>query len=442
MVIRIGCGSGGEPDQPAPARDLAERGDIQYLCFESLAERTLAQRHVASLSGEAPGYSEKLEMRFAAVLPPCHARGIRIITNMGSADPLAAGHATARLARKLGVDVKIAVIEGDDVTRLVTPDTLLPEIGKTVSEFGQPMVAANAYIGAEPIVEALKAGAHIVIGGRISDSALFLAPIMYEYNIAADDWNLIARGVVVGHLLECSTQITGGYFADPGFKDVPGIGNLGFPIAEVYPDISAVISKLDDAGGCVTELTVKEQLMYEVHDPRAYLTPDVIADFSTVTIEAVGRDRVRIAGATGRRRPEMLKAQVGFEGGYLGEGEIGYSGPGAQERAELARSIIRERIIERGGYEGTVRLDLIGVNSLHASAVKRVSDSQDVRLRAALRSPDRRWAEQLVSDVESLWMSGPAGGGGFRGRIISSVVTQATYLPRDLVETKLTYLET
>lgn len=442
MVLRIGCGSGGEPDQPGPARDLAERGDIHYLCFESLAERTLAQHHAAALSRESPPYSAKLEARFNAVLPACRERGIRIITNMGSADPLAAGHATVALARKLGLKIKVAVIEGDDVTRLIRPDTPLPEICSTVSEFGQPLVSANAYIGAEPIAEALEAGADIVIGGRISDSALFLAPIMHEYKIAADDWDMLARGVVVGHLMECSTQVTGGYFADPGFKDVPDIDNLGFPIAEVSPDVSAVITKLADVGGCVTELTVKEQLMYEVHDPRAYVTPDVIADFSSVTVDLVGKDRVRVAGARGRKRPDMLKVQVGFEGGFLGEGEIGYSGPGAQQRAELARSIIYKRIVERGGYEGAVRLDVIGVNSLHATAVKRTTDTQDVRLRAALRSPDRRWAERIVGDVESLWMGGPAGGGGFRGRITSSVVTQPTYVARELVKTKLTHLET
>ncbi|TWG96407.1 uncharacterized protein DUF1446 [Mesorhizobium sp. J18] len=441
MALRIGCGSGGEPDQPGPARDLVERGNLDYLCFESLAERTLAQGHVAARSA-SPGYSRKLETRFRAVLTGCHDQGIRIITNMGSADPLGAGHATADLARSLGLKLKIAVIEGDDVRQLISGDTPLEGVGGTVAGFGKPLVSANAYIGAEPIVEALHAGADIVVGGRISDSALFLAPIMHELDIALDNWDRIAKGILVGHLLECSTQVTGGYFADPGYKDVPDIDDLGYPIAEVQPDGSAVITKLPDVGGCVTELTVKEQLLYEVHDPSAYLTPDVSADFSRVTIQSVGKDRVRVDGAAGRQRPDRLKVQVGFEGGYLGEGEIGYAGPGARQRAELARDMIHRRIVERGGFQGDLRLDLIGVNSIHATAVERSSDTQDVRLRAALRSRDRQWADRLVADVESLWMGGPAGGGGFRGRVTETVVSQPTYIDRELVQTRVTYIET
>lgn len=428
MPLRIGCGSGGAPDRVAPAEDLARRGQLDYLCFESLAERTLAQGHVARRAGGA-GYSSKLEARFRAVLPHCARNATRILTNMGAADPQGAGEATARLAKEMGLRLKIAVIEGDDVLHLITPETELPETGGTVASFGRTPIAANAYIGYEALAEALADGADVVIAGRVSDSSLFLAPIAHELGIAADDWTMLARGAVVGHLLECSTHVTGGYFADPGYKDVPGLDNLGYPLAEVDADGSAVITKLDGTGGCVTPMTVKEQLLYEVHDPAAYQTPDVSADFSTVRIAAEAADRVRVSGASGRPRPERLKALVGFDGGFLAEGEISYAGPGAVERARLAAEIVRRRMIERNGFNGELRIDLIGAASLHASAGLQ-SDSQDIRLRGALRSMERKWADLLLEEVECLWMGGPAGGGGFRGRITPSVITQPTFLNR------------
>lgn len=438
MPLRIGCGSGGAPDRVAPAEDLAQRGRLDYLCFESLAERTLAQGHVSRLSGGA-GYSPKLEARFRAVLPHCVRNGTRVLTNMGAADPKGAGEATARLAKELGLSLKIAVVTGDDVLSLITPETQLPETGGTVSSFGREPIAANAYIGYEALAEALSEGADVVIAGRVSDSSLFLAPIAHELRIAPDDWTMLARGALVGHLLECSTQVTGGYFADPGYKDVPGLDNLGYPLAEVADDGSAVITKLDGTGGCVTPMTVKEQLLYEVHDPSAYLTPDVSADFSTVRITVDGPDRVRVSEASGRARPDQLKALVGFDGGFLGEGEIGYAGPGALDRAWLAAEVVRKRMIERNGFNGELRLDLIGAASLHATAGM-LSQSEDIRLRGALRSLDRKWADLLLEEIESLWMGGPAGGGGFRGRVTPSVITQPTFVNRADVRCAVTWI--
>ncbi|WP_339948066.1 acyclic terpene utilization AtuA family protein [uncultured Albimonas sp.] len=439
MTLRIGCGSGGAPDRVAPALALAERGELDFLCFESLAERTLAMGHVAKRSGRAPGHCPKLEARMRAVLPACAAQGVRIVTNMGGADPRAAGETTARIARELGLRLRVAVIEGDDVLPLVGPETRLPETGERVGDFGPP-VAANAYIGHEPLVEALDGGADVVIAGRAADPSLFLAPFVHANGVAPDDWARLGAGTLAGHLLECSTQVTGGYFADPGVKDVPGIEDLGYPIAEMSPDGSAVITKLPGTGGLVAPLTVKEQMLYEVHDPAAYLTPDVTADFSTTRIEAVGPDRVRVSGAGGRARPQTLKALVAFDGGYLAEGEISWAGPGAQARGELAREIVRRRMVERFGFDGPLRLELIGVASLHLDGGRAEQGSQDVRLRGALRSHDRAWAERLLEEIEGLWMAGPAGGGGFRGRITESVFTRAIHIDRALVPTRVNWI--
>ena len=217
----------------------------------------------------------------------------------------------------------------------------IAETGVPVRALGDALVSANAYIGAEPIVLALAAGADVVITGRAADPSLFVAPLVREFGWAVDDWPMLGRGTLVGHLLECAGQITGGYFADPGIKDVPSLDRLGFPLAEVAADGSAVITKVAGSGGAITLATCKEQLLYEVHDPARYVTPDVVADFSGVSLLADGPDRVRVDGATGRARPGLLKVAVGYRDGYIGEGQISYAGAGAA-RAGVARAVDRD----------------------------------------------------------------------------------------------------
>jgi hypothetical protein len=241
--------------------------------------------------------------------------------------------------------------------------------------------------------------------------------------------------------MECAAQITGGYFADPGFKDVPNLAYVGFPIAEVAADGRAMITKLADAGGMVSARTVKEQLLYEVHDPAAYMTPDVVADFSRVDIREDGADRVAVGGASGRPRPARLKVTVAFDGGLLAEAGISYAGPGAQARAELAGAIVTERMIALHGCNAPLRIDLIGVGALHGTALEYPSDAQDVRLRAALRADSRDQAELLLWEVESLLCCGPAGGGGYRGRITPSVITHSAYVDRAQVQPRIEIIE-
>ena len=273
------------------------------------------------------------------------------------------------MARDLGLHgLKIAALEGDDVSALIGPDTPLPDSGLTVGEVGRPLVGANAYLGADALLPALDAGADVVITGRVADPSLFLAPLRHAFGWADDDWPMLGAGTLVGHLMECAAQITGGYFADPGYKDVPNLAYVGFPIAEVAADGRAVITKLADAGGLVSERTVKEQLLYEVHDPAAYVTPDVVADFSRVQIGEDGPDRVAVGGAHGRPRPEQLKVTVAFDGGLLAEAGISYAGPGAKARAELAGAIVEERMLGLHGCNAPLRIDLIGVDALHATA--------------------------------------------------------------------------
>lgn len=446
MTMRIGAGAGFSGDRIGPARDLAERGALDCLGFECLAERTLAFGHLQRLADPQKGYHQLIEKRLEAVLAACVANGTTIITNMGVANPRAAGRVVLALAQRLGLRIRIAVVEGDDLTSTITPSTQLPELGKSVGEHGLRVVGANVYLGVEAMLPALDLEPHIVITGRVADPSLFLAPLAHRYGWALDDWARLGAGTSIGHLLECTMQVTGGYFADPPYKSVADLANLGFPYAEVEADGSGVITKLDGTGGLVSELTVKEQLLYEVHDPAAYLTPDVTADFSNAQVDRVGRDRVRVRNVSGRARPETLKALIGFDGGFLAEAEFSYAGAGAARRGAIAREIVAERMREVHGNHETLRLDLIGVNALHANAVTRAvemgaAEPQDVRLRAAMRTADRAMAETLLQEVESLWLGGPAGGGGYRGTITPAVTTQAFYVDRASIRASVELLQ-
>jgi hypothetical protein len=290
----------------------------------------------------------------------------------------------------------------------------------------------NAYLGADAILPALEAGADVVIGGRLADPSMFLAPLMHRYGWRDDA--LLGAGTLVGHLLECGMQVTGGYFADPGVKDVPDLAQCGYPIADVAADGTAVITKLPGTGGRVSEATVKEQLMYEVHDPAAYLTPDVTADFSRVRVAADGPDRVRVSRAAGRARPAQLKVTVGFDAGYLAEAGVSYAGPAAANRGQVAAGIVRERLTAALEPASRLRVDLIGASSLFATAGLTSTGSEDVRLHAALRTLNRDEAELMLWEVESLLCCGPAGGGGFRGAITPAVMTKSVLVGRDLVK--------
>src|SRR4051794_27659982 len=271
-TIRIGSGAGYSGDRIEPALELAEKGEIDYLVFECLGERTVALAQQARMKNPDGGYDPLLDERMRAVLPVCAARGIKIVTNMGAANPVAAARKTAEIAKALGLSsLKIAAVTGDDVLDVCKDgDLQIMEFDGTVKQLGNRLLSANAYLGAEPIADALSAGADIVITGRASDPALFLAPMIDAFGWAMDDWNLLGQGTVAGHLLECAGQITGGYFADPGYKDISDLARLGIPIGEVGEDGSLVITKVAGSGGAVTAQTCKEQLLYEVHDPTKY----------------------------------------------------------------------------------------------------------------------------------------------------------------------------
>ncbi|HWJ55852.1 MAG TPA: acyclic terpene utilization AtuA family protein [Vicinamibacterales bacterium] len=361
--IRIGCGAGYSGDRIEPAVELAEQGRLDYLVFECLAERTIALAQLRKAHDPAAGYDPLLAERMRAVLPACAAGGVTIVTNMGAANPAAAAAVVRGVARELGLaGLPVAAITGDDVLDVVTGGGFtIDETGAPVESLGDALVSANAYIGAAPIVEALGQGARVVVTGRAADPSLFVGPLRHAFGWTADDWPLLGRATAVGHLLECAGQVTGGYFADPGRTDVAGLARLGFPIAEVAADGRAVVTKVPGSGGAVTIATCSEQLLYEIGDPAAYVTPDVVADFSGVELALDGADRVRVRGATGHPAPPTLKVALGHRDGFIGDGQISYGGSGAIARARLAATIVTERLRIVGVRPDALRCDLIGL---------------------------------------------------------------------------------
>jgi hypothetical protein len=315
------------------------------------------------------------------------------------------------------------------------------EFDGTIKQLGNRLLSANAYLGAEPIADALAGGADIVITGRASDPALFLAPMIHAFGWAMDDWNLLGQGTVAGHLLECAGQITGGYFADPGYKDVLDLARLGFPIGEVGEDGSLVVTKVEGSGGAVTAQTCKEQLLYEVHDPRRYVQPDVVADFSQVKVEEIATDRVRISGGRGTMRTDTLKVSVGYVDSFIGEGQISYAGPGALARGRLALDIVRERLKLTGVAASELRFELIGVDALHGAEISaRANEPYEVRVRVAGRTENLREAIRIGNEVETLYTNGPAGGGGAFKSARDVVAVASVLLPRELAKPTIRFV--
>jgi hypothetical protein len=441
--LRIGAGAGYSGDRIEPALELAEHGALDYLVFECLAERTIALAQQARLADPSSGYDPLLEARMRAVLPACRARGTRIVTNMGAANPVAAAEKIREVARELGLPgLKIAAVLGDDVLDVVRGSDLpIEETGGRIADLGNSIVSANAYLGAGPIADALEQGADIVVTGRASDPALFLGPLMHEFGWSAGDHDALGRGTLVGHLLECAGQITGGYFADPGYKDVPDLARLGFPIGEVSADGSIVVTKVAGSGGRVTAATVKEQLLYEILDPARYLQPDVVADFTAVTIREVAPDRIKVQGGRGHPPTGKLKVSIGTVEGHIGEGQISYAGPGAEARGRLALDIVRERLELTGVRRSELRFDLIGVNALHGDALAGSREPYEVRVRVAGRTDSLAEAVRIGNEVETLYTNGPAGGGGVTKSARQVLGVVSTLIPAEWVSPSLHVVE-
>lgn len=428
--IRIGCGAGFSGDRLEPALVLAERGELDYLVLECLAERTIALAQKRKMQDSTQGYDPLLERRIGSLLPLLVKNNICLISNMGAANPIAGAQKILEIAQAQGVSIKVAAITGDDVLDKIDPEWPCLETGQALAKSGT-LISANAYLGVEPILEALQQGAQIILTGRVADPSLFLAPMIHEFGWETDDYERLGQGTVVGHLLECAGHITGGYFADPIKKPVEGMEILGHPFADVFPDGSAIISKVEGTGGMINLQTAKEQLLYEVINPFEYYTPDVIADFTTVHLQEIGSNQVKAFGGTGKPKPPTYKVSVGYKAFFLGEGEISYAGTAALERAELAGEILEKRL---KGQFPDLRIDYIGSSSVHRTNFGHLATPYEIRVRAAAKANTASEAALIGEEVEALYTNGPAGGGGVRKGVNEVVGIVSVLLDREVVK--------
>lgn len=435
--LRIGCGAGFSGDRLEPALILTEKGNLDYLVLECLAERTIALAQKRKKQDPDAGYDVLLERRIEGLLPQLLQKNTRLITNMGAANPLAGGKKVLEIAKRLGLNVKVAVILGDNVFEKISGNELSFEGNLPLRSYGK-LVSANAYLGADAILPALELDAQIILTGRVADPSLFLAPIIHELGWESMDFDLMGKGTVIGHLMECAGQITGGYFADPISKPIPNMENLGHPYVDVFKDGSGKISKVEETGGAITVQTAKEQLLYEVIDPSNYYTPDVIADFNSVRLTQLDKNQILVSGGSGKSRPETLKVSVGYEAGWIGEGEISYAGNHALERARLAGEIIQKRIGDR--YK-EFRIDYIGLSSLHGSRLSQESSPYEIRLRVTGKSHDKALALLVGEEVEALYTNGPAGGGGARKNVTEVIGVVSVLMDRAAINTSIQLLE-
>ncbi len=441
--VRIAGGLGFYGDSWQPIKASIERGNVQYVASDHLAELTLAILQKDRQRDPKLGYTRDLVPMLAELLPLALPRGVKFILNAGGLNPLAAREVLLAALKKFGVKLNVGVVLGDSVLERLDELQGLGvslahmDTGQDIARVRERLLFASAYLGARPLVEALAAGADIVLTGRVADAALFLAPMVHELGWQWDDWDKLAQGIVVGHLMECSGQATGGNFGGD-WRSIPDLAHIGYPIAEVSENGDALITKAPDTGGRVNFDTLREQLLYEVHDPAHYLTPDVDVDMTTLHLEEVGPDQVRVTGATGHPAPKTLKIVAGYEDGYMGQATIGYAWPDALAKAQRAAQIVQQQMSEMGLKPEETLVEYIGYNSIHGPLADPtyVEHLNEVYLRIAIRCIEKRDADKLSRLLTPLGLSGPPFIGG-AGGITSArglLGIWPTLAPRGIIE--------
>ncbi len=429
--IRIGSGAGYAGDRLEPSLELIEKGNLDYISYECLAERTIAIGQQAKLKDPSKGYNGLLEHRMEKALPLCWKHKVKLITNMGSANPQAAAQKCVEIARRHGLTgMKIACVTGDDLLPVINKymDAEVWETHEPLSKLPGEIVSANAYMGVEGILKALEQGADVVITGRVADPAIFMAPAIHAFGWSLEDWDKLAKGTMMGHLLECGGQVTGGYFAEPGKKDVPRRGPPGLPHCGdlrgrvLLRHQASGVRRHGHGGDLLRADRLRDSRSRELLHP-----PDVVADFKQVKFTEVEKDKVKVEGASGKPRTETFKCSIGYKDCFIGDGEISYGGPGCVARGRLALDIIKERLeLVAPGVFDELKFDLIGCNSLYWNPdFKYNEEPSEVRVRVSGRAKARADAELIGNEVEALYTNGPAGGCGAvkRTRDIVSVAS-------------------
>lgn len=423
QVVRVAAGQGFWGDWLEAPRRQVEGGPVDYLMLDYLAEVTMSILQKQKERDPKMGYARDFIGAMESVLTAVVERGVRVIANAGGVNPIACADAVRELARSKGVGgtVKIGVVTGDDL--LPRLDDLIArghalanmDTGEPLSQVRDRVLSANAYIGSTPIVAALEQGAQVVITGRSTDTALTMAPLRFEFDWAPDDWNKLAAGIVAGHIIECGAQCSGGNCLID-WRDIPDLANVGYPIVNAKPDGTFEITKHDGTGGRISVPTITEQLVYEMGDPNAYITPDVIADFTTIKLEQTGPDRVRVYGIGGRPPTDKLKVSIAYRSGFKAVGTLVYSWPDALEKAQLADRVLRERLDRLGLEFEKIMTEFVGVSSTHGPlAGQPNADIPEVQLRFGVRGENRAAVERFTREIAPLVLNGPPSVTGFAG---------------------------
>ena len=450
--IRIAAGQGFWGDLlDAPVRQV-ETGPIDYLMLDYLAEVTMSIMQKQRSRDPEAGYAKDFVPLMKQILPICVERDIRVTANAGGVNVLGCANAVKTVARELGLSgrLKIGIVTGDDI--MARLDELLErgvelrnmDTGEPLKTVRERIQSANAYLGAWPMVEALNQGAHVVITGRATDTGLTLAPLIHEFEWAADDWNRLAAGTIAGHIIECGAQASGGN-CQYDWESIPDLANVGFPIAEGFPDGTFVITKHEGTGGCVNVPSVKEQLLYEMGDPHEYITPDVVADFTTIRLADDGKDRVRVYGIEGRPATEFLKVSISYSAGFKAVGTLVYSWPDAYKKAQAADRILRARLERLGLKFDQVLTEFVGVNATHGALAGDAQPEQaEVQLRIGVRGEDRKAVERFTKEIAPLILTGPPGVTGFAGgrpKVEEIVAYWPALIRKEEISTKVEIIE-
>lgn len=444
-MIRIANGQGFWGDWlEAPVR-LVEQGPIDYLTLDYLAEVTMSILQKQRERDPSLGYARDFPPLVARIASQIRERGVKVIANAGGVNPVAC----AREVRRLAPQLKVAVVLGDDIFGRI--DSLLAhgcemrnlDTGEPLEQVRDRLLSANVYLGAFPLARGLATGADIVISGRCADAALALAPMIHRFGWRESDWDLLSAGTVAGHIIECGTQATGGN-SQPDWASIPDLANIGYPIVEAEPDGTFVVTKHPGTGGRVDVRTAKEQIVYEIGDPRRYITPDVVVDFTSVRLEQTGENRVRVSGARGAPRTETLKASMNYSAGWKAVGTLVYSWPQALEKARCADAIVRERLRQLGLEFDCIETQFLGVNACNGPAAIPCDDPPEVELRIGVRGADRAAVERFTRELIPLVLSGPPSATGYgegRPAVREVVAYWPTLIPRDQVQPKIEVVE-
>ena len=421
-IVRVASGQGFWGDWLDAPRRQVEGGPVDYLMLDYLAEVTMSILQKQKERDPAMGYARDFIGAMESVLPAVVERGVRVIANAGGVNPVACARAVLDVARAHGATgkLKVGVVTGDD---------LLPRLDELIAsghplanmETGEPLdavrdrvLSANAYIGSVPIVEALARGANVVVTGRSTDTALTMAPLRHEFGWAADDWDRLAAGIIAGHIIECGAQCSGGNCLYD-WRTIPDLANVGYPIVEARADGTFVVTKHPGTGGRINVPSVTEQLVYEMGDPHSYITPDVVADFTSIHLAAEGENRVRVFGITGRPATDKLKVSIAYRAGYKAVGSLVYAWPDALEKAQLADRVLRERLDAMGLRFDQLLTEFVGVSATHGPLTVSAGEAPEVQWRIGVRSSDRKAVERFTREIAPLVLNGPPTVTGFAG---------------------------